>query len=175
MSTVCPSCRNVEMRTVSTGATQYETCDSCGGTFFDFKELAAEAKSSMDTVLVTEKVYRGDDAPDRLPTDARPCSRCGTQMSEREYSYDSGIHVDMCPECFSVFLNAKEFEEIKKYLSTYEKSEEMDVIRAKIPKAIETAEANMLKRVREVEERRESEYAEAIKDDWIPDFLQQKL
>ncbi|MFZ3232650.1 MAG: zf-TFIIB domain-containing protein [Patescibacteria group bacterium] len=89
MSTVCPACHNVEMRTVSSGATQYETCDSCGGAFFDFQELAAEAKSAPDTAPFVEKVYRGDDLPDRLPTDARPCSRCGTQMSEREYSYDS--------------------------------------------------------------------------------------
>lgn len=175
MSTVCPACRNVEMRTVSTLATQYETCDSCGGAFFDFGELATEAEPASDTTPIAEKVYRGNDLPDRLPTDARACSRCGTQMSEREYSYDSGIHVDMCTACHSVFLNAKELEEIRKYLSTYERSRESEAVKARIPAAIATAQASMMARVHEAQVRDEKEYAEAVESDWIPDFLQTGL
>ena len=81
----------------------------------------------------------------------------------------------MCPECFSVFLNAKELEEIQKYLSTYERSAESEAVKAKIPVAVATAQTNMMARVHEAQVRDEKEYAEAVKDDWIPDFLQTGL
>lgn len=164
------------MRTISTGASQYETCDSCGGAFFDFGELATEAKPAPDAVGTAEKIYRGDDLPDRSLTDPRPCPRCeGVEMTEREYSHDSGIHVDACPNCFSVFLNAKELEEIQKYLSTYDRSDEAEAMKMKIPAAVATAQVNMMARVHEAQVRDEQEYAEAAKDDWIPDFLQTGL
>lgn len=176
MSTVCPSCYTVEMRTVATGASQYETCDSCGGAFFDFGELAAEAKPAPDAVGTAEKIYRGDDLPDNPPMDMRICPRCeGIEMTEREYSHDSGIHVDACPNCFSVFLNAKELEEIRRYLSTYDRSDETETMKSKIPAAIATAQTNMMARVQEAQERDEKEYAEDAKGDWIPDFLQTGL
>lgn len=81
----------------------------------------------------------------------------------------------MCPECFSVFLNAKELEEIRRYLSTYDRSDETEAMKSKIPAAIATAQANMMARVREAQERDEKEYAEDAKGDWIPDFLQTGL
>lgn len=161
------------MKTVRSERAEYETCPNCGGAFFDFKEMAEEAEAGIPSVTETaEKVHRGDDLPDRLPADARPCSRCGSQMSEREYSYDSGIHVDMCPKCRSVFLNAKELEEIREYLSTYRNSKESEAINAKIPVAIAKEEADLMQHIASAQARDEKEYAEAVKNDWIPDFLQ---
>jgi Zn-finger nucleic acid-binding protein len=45
-------------------------------------------------------------------------------MIEKEYYYDSGIHINACQKCNSVFLDQNELEEIKAYAESSDRSVE---------------------------------------------------
>lgn len=53
-------------------------------------------------------------------------------MQEEEYGFDSGIDIDRCGDCMSIFLNRGESLEINKYISSGASEEVQKVEEAKI-------------------------------------------
>lgn len=72
-------------------------------------------------------------------------------------------------------MDAKETEEVRRYLETSDRSEEARKIRERIPAAINRAEADEVAELAEMAERDRRETEEARKGDSIPDFLQPGL
>ena len=86
-------------------------------------------------------------------------------MEEREYAYDSGIHIDICPQCKDIFVSAQDLAEIRQFLHTSQHSKEAQMARVKA-----------LSNIRKLEDQtreRQSQLAQEIDDlffadDWGP-------
>jgi Zn-finger nucleic acid-binding protein len=102
----CPKCRTptLELATRGAGGLRLDRCTRCGGTWLDYGELAPAAE---DPLLSPGPA----DAPAPEPgADLRtgPCPRCGIPL--RQVPFPRGpFHVDGCPRCGGLFLEAGEF------------------------------------------------------------------
>ena len=119
---ICPQCKNY-MQAIDTENTLVDTCLNCWGVFFDFGEM----KTLIDTIDIplesSQSIVRGDDLADHI-NEPYVCPKCQDIMTEKEYLYDSWIHIDFCQKCYGVYLNKWEFDEIDKYVNSLENTTE---------------------------------------------------
>jgi len=111
----CPECQ-AEMLEKCKDNVWIDFCESCGGIFLDFGEICELAKSNTGKGVFRE-IQTGDDQEDHKGS-FYACPKCESQMTEREYAFDSGIHIDWCGNCNGMYLNGGELMELKKYLAS---------------------------------------------------------
>lgn len=118
---ICPVC-NVNMQTIIQNWVEIDICNSCWWTFFDFWELVDFIDTVQTSTKIEEKIIRWDDKKDH--ENILFCPSCSNGMEEKEYLYDSWIHVNFCKNCYSLFLDKWEISSIIDYINTLETSEE---------------------------------------------------
>lgn len=118
----CPVC-STRLRQVKAGNLDVDVCTNCSGIWFDSGELQ---------VFLRELVKREDITPertrlftprevatiDRSEPDGRVCPKCGLEMKTFNYSYDSNVFVDKCPECEGIWTDRGEVKRLAAYLKT---------------------------------------------------------
>ncbi|MEX0654301.1 MAG: zf-TFIIB domain-containing protein [Phycisphaeraceae bacterium] len=113
----CPACQSgylQHMRTREQGV-DLDQCPRCKGLWFDGEEL--------EQVLPTAAREL------RVPSDAtetdRPCPHCRTPLHAFNYP-QTLVRVDVCPHCHGLWLDPREFKEIKLVREQLDKQGELE-------------------------------------------------
>lgn len=137
----CPHCQNT-MKTFSQGKTEFEACPSCQGMWFDFGELKDAISWEKNHHFDLQNIARGDDQSDHAS--GYICPQCEIIMEEREYAYDSGVHIDGCPCCRGIFVSAEDLAAICKFMHSAKHSQEANATRQKAKIAVNNFKADYL-------------------------------
>lgn len=124
----CPACAK-SMYTKQCQSLEYEQCDNCHGFWYNFSELKTALELDIDKSFGYNNIERGDDQHDH--DHHYQCPECECEMEQREYAYDSGVHIDGCPQCKGVFVSEQDLAEIKRFLSSSKNSAEADELNMK--------------------------------------------
>lgn len=112
----CPACQR-PLRRFKAGTVTLDGCDGgCGGIWFDHRELAKVNRNHPDP---DANIADLGCAPDiRVhDDDIRECPKCNAIALEKKlYSLGSGVVMDCCPKCKSVWLDRGELEKIRETL-----------------------------------------------------------
>lgn len=119
---ICPECAII-LQEKTIGSLVYDVCSHCEWVYFDIAEMKWAIDSIPSSLSHFSHITRGDDTPDH-PHKAYSCPNCKELMTEKEYLYDSGIHIDFCNGCYWVFLNKWELMAIQNYMESTETSPE---------------------------------------------------
>jgi Zn-finger nucleic acid-binding protein len=121
------------MRTVEYEGVQVEACDACGGHFLDADELGMivrrrEEQFSPEACQAIAEAGPIEGVP--MPELEREveCPACSGAMMPFNYSNDSGIILDRCPDCGGYWLDAKELEKAQMAVEGWE---------ARVPQVVE--------------------------------------
>lgn len=133
----CPHCQGL-MQSFIKDDLEYEACTNCHGLWFDFGELKAALSWHDNTNFTSEIIVKGDDESDHAHD--YHCIKCHSQLEEREYAYDSGIHIDGCNECKGIFVSAEDLKLINQFLHSSKHSDEAQEAHFKAQMAINKLE-----------------------------------
>jgi Zn-finger nucleic acid-binding protein len=97
----CPVHHEIELVTITVDGINIQQCSKCYGHWLDHGELARLAARDAD-VEPAASVTRSSSR--MCPIDAIP-------LSEVEFPEHSGLHVDVCPECQGIWLDAHELSQ----------------------------------------------------------------
>lgn len=108
----CPRC-NTSMKKTQKGNHTLDTCDNCGGIWFDDNEMIAtvELPGGISENTTTRAVQT---TSGYNKTISCPC--CHKPTVEKNYLLNSNIFIDVCESCRGMFLDAGELETIFHYL-----------------------------------------------------------
>jgi len=110
------------MQTFTKDDLEYEACTNCKGLWFDFGELKQALSWQDNSNFKSEKIVKGNDQSDH--DHDYQCLKCDSKLEEREYAYDSGIHIDGCKTCKGIFVSAEDLKHISQFLHTSKHSDE---------------------------------------------------
>lgn len=100
----CPVCRTASLRPFKTSENvEVDLCDNCSGMWFDKGELANSLELSVD-IPHFDKVIDAATPADKI------CPKCDVDMIEFEYAQGSGLMIDYCKKCCSVWLDGGELK-----------------------------------------------------------------
>jgi Zn-finger nucleic acid-binding protein len=113
----CPLC-HVGLREIVYEGAGICTCDACGGEFIAGRDLAhivSTRDAKFDSEVLAEAAGREPLAgvPAEQRCRALDCPGCGSSMSTVNYGGDSGVFVDRCRACDSLWLDAAELEHVQ--------------------------------------------------------------
>lgn len=117
-SAKCPRCA-IAMTESLYGELAVEECFSCGGMWFDERELQGfvaryrARKEAVEGVPLDSRLQRFSPAG---PVVYLPCPRCGRLMSRFNFGRISGVIVDKCVD--GMWLDAGEVEKIVAFIQT---------------------------------------------------------
>lgn len=106
----CPKCEK-DLTPQLLENVEIDQCAQCGGTWFDRDELR-KAKDATDPDLnwMDFEIWREEDHFQISPG-SRPCPRCQAPMATIAYG-DTGVEIDVCPQCEGIWLDQGEFERL---------------------------------------------------------------
>jgi Zn-finger nucleic acid-binding protein len=116
----CPACK-VPLRPHKHSYVEFEICPQCRGIYVDAKRLHGlavnvaidgQVKSDAALTFKPRKVMRP--LPKNFP--GVVCPRCGADMKEFNYAYDSNVFVDRCDQCGGIWLDPNEIIDIAKHV-----------------------------------------------------------
>ncbi len=109
----CPEC-GARLQPVECVGVLVDECPRCKGRWFDRDELR-KARESADEDLrwLDFEPFAVD--PGTAPAGGKPCPRCRTPMAVIPYA-QSGVAIEVCPQCRGTWLNSGEFERLVRYL-----------------------------------------------------------
>ncbi len=107
----CPACGNEMSKIfIADKSINVDICENgCGGIFFDNQELQ-EFSREYDDISEIEKVLSNKEFTDVDKTKTRICPSCGTPMVKAQAN---GTKIDTCYNCGGIFLDNKEFEQVR--------------------------------------------------------------
>ncbi len=116
----CPVC-NKDLRTITYENQRVDVCQTCGGIWFDKEELlnvvdGLLSKNLIESESVKEAYEKRAVASKDLEQPKRYCPRCKAELEVFNYSYDSNVFLDKCPNCKGVWADRKELRAVGKYL-----------------------------------------------------------
>ena len=94
----CPVDHEVRMVTISVDGVTLDRCGKCGGHWLDHGELAKLAHRE-EAVEPVATITRGS---------TRFCPKDASPLTEVEFPTQSGLKIDVCPECQGIWLDAYE-------------------------------------------------------------------
>ncbi|MEZ7891070.1 MAG: zf-TFIIB domain-containing protein [Candidatus Wallbacteria bacterium] len=115
----CPRCES-NLKKKNIDGVQIDQCVKCGGIFLDDKELkriAADFDAKGKKIIALKKQPKADVAVEK-PVN---CIRCRGCMDRVNFNYTSGIYIDFCPDCSSMWLDNGELEKIAAFMKENEK------------------------------------------------------
>ena len=109
--TTCPRCSGALGPTDFCEEAQVYRCSNCGGLFSSSEGyealLRTDGSESLDI-----KIRNTDESSF---VDKMRCANCGEAMATYRYDPQPHIKIDRCVNCFSVFLDAGELKDMKRY------------------------------------------------------------
>jgi len=113
----CPRCRT-PLREITYEGVHIHTCPGCGGELLTGDEMALIASARVVSFPETLLARHADHEPVvGVPTDENyhelPCPQCRTPMQLINYAHDSGVHVDRCGRCGTIWLDRGELGKIQ--------------------------------------------------------------
>jgi len=94
-----------------------DVCTDCGGTHFDHGELEEMARTSPDQLDDVERLVERHPYSVRIVISRElPCAACETPMETFEYALTSGVLLDRCPKCQSVWADDGELQAIQDHI-----------------------------------------------------------
>lgn len=133
----CPVCQNVEMNSISIDGVQVNRCGNCGGHWLHHGELSQLANR--------EEQIEPTVSPTQLSI--RHCPDDDTLLNEIEFQKESGLHVDVCPTCRGIWLDAYELSQALTLLGRPQ-HDSVNVKSFMITKPVLDLLAELLRRVR---------------------------
>ena len=98
-----------------------EMCQDCGGIWFEqdnfgdvLRGLAASRNIPDDVVEFFKR--RDVLPPNKVQEKEKTCPRCRKQLRKFNYSYDSNVILDKCPDCAGIWADKGELERAATYL-----------------------------------------------------------
>ncbi|MBN2407454.1 MAG: zf-TFIIB domain-containing protein [Elusimicrobia bacterium] len=110
----CPRCSAVLDDHILQGKI-YHKCDGCGGLWFDRGELA-QIKQEKNWFTIDSAA---NPSAARINEGDMKCPRDGFNLRSIEYEHETGVKVDICPECEGLWLDAGEVKAIHKAGETW--------------------------------------------------------
>ena len=120
MSNKCPRCWGA-LELLDIDGVKIDRCGSCRGIFLDKYELnrlnalTSEAAECLNDGVAGHSTIQTPDASKKIK-----CLRCSSVMQTVNFSYTSGILIDHCPACESVWLDNGELAKILEFLKASE-------------------------------------------------------
>lgn len=115
----CPNCQNkmkilsiVFKGSYSTDKLKIDFCENCESIWFDRGELIKALEMDVKDI---SKYFPSRTKESVRGTGKRLCPICKSYMTLINYSKDTGIWIDLCPNGCGIFLDAGELELIKLY------------------------------------------------------------
>ena len=96
---------------------EIDKCVSCGGIWLDDGELAKIVGATIETFsqsLITktlDTVSKG--IPQSEKDSVERCPKCSQEMKALNYSYQSGVVIDSCPNGHGIWLASGELEKVQ--------------------------------------------------------------
>ena len=120
MAEKCPRCQSLLVEKEVEGV-KIDQCSSCFGIFLDENELS-KIKENPDSLKKIDTAVSGADCSRAAAGGEKPliCIRCKAEMEKVNFSYTSGIFIDYCPLCRSIWLDDSELEKTISFLRTNE-------------------------------------------------------
>lgn len=127
MSQKCPRCSNT-LEIIDIDGIKIDRCGSCCGIFLDETELGQIKDRGCASI---ESLASGGKLPAGRISEGEKinCVRCSSAMQTVNFSYTSGIMIDHCPACNSVWLDNGELGKIIDFLKAGESSNAEDQAR----------------------------------------------
>ena len=144
---LCPHDKSALKSKVLEGDVQVDACETCLGVFLDEDELVrleneAAARHEFESLSKTDYSARAYNVAKRMSAPPILCPKCAMQMEKSEYGYFSGVVVDTCIHCHSVWLDHGELAQIQKFF------EEMKIEALPLPKRLFATIAMMIREKR---------------------------
>ncbi len=117
---ICPVC-NKNLKIITYENQEIDLCLKCGGIWLDKGELLEVVNSllsdnKIDPQTVKEAYRDKIINSDKVKQIRRKCPRCNLDMRLHNYSYDSNIIVDKCPNCNGIWTDEGEMRAVAKYI-----------------------------------------------------------
>jgi uncharacterized protein len=115
---LCPSCEIPLTPYTFFGKTRLDVCSGCCGVWLDQGELSEVLRRTPEELapVFQELEKHVCNVQGRLePGHEYLCPTCSEPMHERQYSYNSGIRVDVCDACAGVWLGTGELRHTVDY------------------------------------------------------------
>ena len=98
-----------------------QMCHDCGGIWFeqdnfgDFVKGLAASENIPDDIV---ELFKRRDvlSPHQVQEKAKVCPRCRKELRKFNYSYDSNVILDKCPDCGGIWADKSEVERAASYL-----------------------------------------------------------
>lgn len=103
----CPRCAEPMQELEGAGGLRVDSCEACGGAWYDAGELAQalHVEGPLDPLREGSRRVR-----------SVPCPRCERGLLELTWPAGADIRVDACPSCEGVFLDAGEVASVRRAL-----------------------------------------------------------
>lgn len=110
----CPACRK-SLKVITVNDIDFEACiDGCGGIWFDAAEIfRLTAGEDAPTNPDLQKLLAFNRSAGTENREKLTCMKCGIKMRRHEYRENSGIFVDECYDCGSLWLDGGELGAIR--------------------------------------------------------------
>ncbi len=120
MAEKCPRCLALLVEKEVDGV-KLDQCSSCFGIFLDENELS-KIKGNPDSLKKIDTAVSGSSSSHAAAGADKPiaCIRCRAEMEKVNFSYTSGIFIDYCPLCRSIWLDDSELEKTVSFLRANE-------------------------------------------------------
>ena len=117
----CPFCSN-RLRQVKSRSAIIDICPKCKGIWFDSGELADFIRTLTESGKIPPKkppVFerRKVQTSYSVKEEDRICPKCEKGLRRFNYSYDSNVFLDKCPDCGGIWTDGGEVQQIVRYLT----------------------------------------------------------
>ena len=116
----CPSCSN-KLREVKSKTALVDVCLDCKGIWFDSGEFVDFVRNLTESEKISPEEVRLFE-PRTVHTlktvkeSLKLCPRCNLAMKRFNYSYDSNVFLDKCPNCKGIWTDGGEVQQVAGYL-----------------------------------------------------------
>ena len=113
----CPYCKTVEMSQKTHKNINFDMCDTCGGFWFDHKELNRLLDVAIKGLFIPKAASRS----------SKCCPKCDGDMYEFKYP-QTYCYIDMCEKCQGIWFDSKELEEIKVVRESFKEKAKLEKV-----------------------------------------------
>lgn len=115
----CPHCKQASFITTEYESVEIDQCKVCHGIWLDENEISEIVNNRIvdfaqkDIKTTIKLSFSG--LPKTEQQEARSCPKCDAHLNPINYSTDSGVIIDVCPNDHGVWLDHFELEHIQQY------------------------------------------------------------
>ena len=117
MARLCPDCI-APMRQQSCYDILLDTCDRCGGIWFDEGEMGRLMRCERAALLDVDEQVIPEIKRKEGHVSRRACPDCLVPLERYLYQHSSPIELDACPRCNGVWVDDRELAKIQSWLDT---------------------------------------------------------